>query len=118
MRNRENCLRIFLKVHVFLIVLSVKKNVNRNHETESFIYFSVFSAWEIIMVFETHSLGYSNPEAHSRMCRWIQGRESSCVTTGNTSVSADYDGFRIRTKKSFFSKNIHFNDVGLKKLLI
>ena len=47
MCNRVNCLRIFLKVHFFLVVFSVKKNINRIHETESFIYFSIFSAREI-----------------------------------------------------------------------
>ena len=47
MCNRVNCLRIFSKVHFFLAVFSVKKNINRIHETESFIYFSIFSVREI-----------------------------------------------------------------------
>ena len=109
MRNRVNCLRIFFPCSLF----SVKENINRIHETESFIYFSVFSAWEIIMVFETHSLGYSSPEGHSRMCRWIQGLESSCVTTGNTSVFVPKNRFFLKTSTSMMSvwKIINLNYV-------
>ena len=44
MRNRVNGLRIFFPCGLF----SVKENINRNLETESFIYFSIFSAREIL----------------------------------------------------------------------
>ena len=102
-------------LHVFTIpffpssLFSVIENVNRNYETESFIYFAIFYALE---TFETNSLGYSIPEGHFRMCRWtgyvffesFSLRTQTYLRSSEVCVSRLWV-FRIPIKNFFFFQN-------------